>query len=58
VLLLMCGPEGDFTQGELAAAHDAGFIDAGLGPRRLRSETAALAALGIAAHALSETGED
>lgn len=57
-LLLMCGPEGDFTEAEIAAAHDAGFIDGGLGTRRLRSETAALAALGIAADALAATGED
>jgi 16S rRNA (uracil1498-N3)-methyltransferase len=57
-LLLMCGPEGDFTEKELAAARAAGFIEAGLGPRRLRSETAALAALGIAAGALSETAAE
>jgi 16S rRNA (uracil1498-N3)-methyltransferase len=55
-LLLLCGPEGDFTDGELAAARAAGFVEAGLGPRRLRSETAALAALSIAADALWETG--
>ena len=53
-LLLLCGPEGDFTDEELAAVRAAGFLAAGLGGRRLRSETAALAALSIAAGALDE----
>ncbi len=52
--LLLCGPEGDFTDGELATVRAAGFLPAGLGGRRLRSETAALAALSIAADALDE----
>jgi 16S rRNA (uracil1498-N3)-methyltransferase len=52
--LLLCGPEGDFTDEELAAVRAAGFLSAGLGGRRLRSETAALAALSIAAGALDE----
>ncbi len=52
--LLLCGPEGDFTDEELAAVRAAGFLAAGLGGRRLRSETAALAALSIAAGALDE----
>jgi 16S rRNA (uracil1498-N3)-methyltransferase len=52
--LLLCGPEGDFTDEELAAVRAAGFVPAGLGGRRLRSETAALAALSIAAGALDE----
>jgi 16S rRNA (uracil1498-N3)-methyltransferase len=55
-LLLLCGPEGDFTDEELAAVRAAGFVAAGLGGRRLRSETAALAALSIAAGALDEFG--
>lgn len=55
-LLLLSGPEGDFTDEELGAAREAGFVTAGLGPRRLRSETAALAALSIAAEALRESG--
>jgi len=52
--LLLCGPEGDFTDEELAVVRAAGFLAAGLGGRRLRSETAALAALSIAAGALDE----
>jgi 16S rRNA (uracil1498-N3)-methyltransferase len=55
-MLLLCGPEGDFTQAELAAVRTAGFVAAGLGGRRLRSETAALAALSIAAGTLDELG--
>jgi 16S rRNA (uracil1498-N3)-methyltransferase len=53
-ILLLCGPEGDFTDEELAAMRNAGFVAAGLGARRLRSETAALAALSIAAGTLDE----
>jgi 16S rRNA (uracil1498-N3)-methyltransferase len=56
--LLLCGPEGDFTDEELAAVRDAGFVAAGLGERRLRSETAALAALSIAAATLDEFDRD
>lgn len=38
------GPEGGFSDAEVAAATAAGFIPVSLGPRRLRAETAALAA--------------
>ena len=55
-LLLLCGPEGDFTYEELEAVQSAGYVAAGLGGRRLRSETAALAALSIAAGTLDEFG--
>lgn len=55
-MLLLCGPEGGLTQEELATAAAAGFLFAGLGARRLRSETAALVALSIAAGALDELG--
>jgi 16S rRNA (uracil1498-N3)-methyltransferase len=54
MMLIACGPEGGFSDAELARAADAGFERAGLGPRRLRAETAALAALAIAAAALDE----
>jgi 16S rRNA (uracil1498-N3)-methyltransferase len=57
-LLLLCGPEGDFTDEELAAVRAAGFLAAGLGGRRLRSETAALAALSIAAGTFDEIEKD
>src|SRR5207253_4279983 len=54
VVVLACGPEGDFTGDELAAMREAGFLPAGLGRNRLRSETAALAALSIAAGIFDE----
>jgi 16S rRNA (uracil1498-N3)-methyltransferase len=47
-VVLAIGPEGDFTAEELATMDAAGFLAAGLGGNRLRSETAALAALSIA----------
>ncbi len=56
-VLLLCGPEGDFSEAESAALAEAGFVAAGLGGRRLRSETAAIAALSIAAGALDELDE-
>lgn len=39
------GPEGGFTDGEIQAAKAANFIDIKLGPRVLRTETAALTVL-------------
>jgi 16S rRNA (uracil1498-N3)-methyltransferase len=47
-LLVTSGPEGDFVQDELEGAIAAGFVAVGLGPNRLRSETAAIAALALA----------
>jgi 16S rRNA (uracil1498-N3)-methyltransferase len=38
------GPEGDFTDEELKQALDGGFVKVSLGPHRLRTETAGLAA--------------
>jgi 16S rRNA (uracil1498-N3)-methyltransferase len=52
-ILIAIGPEGDFDPDERAAAFAAGFAAAGLGPSRLRSETAALAAIAIAAQYLA-----
>ena len=43
--LLLVGPEGDFTEEELAALKAAGAQVIGLGPNRLRVETAAIAVL-------------
>jgi 16S rRNA (uracil1498-N3)-methyltransferase len=60
-VLIAVGPEGDFDDEERAKAAKAGFVAAGLGPNRLRSETAALAAVSIAAELLhdgQESGED
>lgn len=44
-ILLLAGPEGGFDPAERAAALAAGFIPVRLGPRTLRTETAAVAAL-------------
>lgn len=47
-VLVLIGPEGDFTADEVQAAEIAGFIPISLGKNRLRTETAALAACFIA----------
>ena len=60
-ILIAIGPEGDFDDDERAKAANAGFVAAGLGPNRLRSETAALAAVSIAQgllHDAEGSGED
>jgi 16S rRNA (uracil1498-N3)-methyltransferase len=49
---LAVGPEGGWTEKELAAARAAGFQEASLGPTILRTETAVLAALAILSHFL------
>ncbi len=46
-VLLLVGPEGGFTDDELRAADGAGFRATSLGPRVLRTETAAAAALAM-----------
>lgn len=45
--IILIGPEGDFSLKEIEAAHAAGFKSASLGEKRLRTETAALAACHI-----------
>jgi 16S rRNA (uracil1498-N3)-methyltransferase len=44
-VLLLAGPEGGLTQEEESAARRSGFLPVSLGPRVLRTETAAVAAL-------------
>lgn len=44
---LLVGPEGGFTDEELLRAQRRGFAPVALGPRTLRTETAALAALAV-----------
>lgn len=45
---LLLGPEGDFSPAEISAAVEAGFTPAHIGPRILRSETAAITAIALA----------
>jgi 16S rRNA (uracil1498-N3)-methyltransferase len=44
---VLIGPEGGLTEAEHAAARSAGFTTVRLGPRILRTETAAIAALSV-----------
>lgn len=44
-VFLLAGPEGGLAPGEMESAHSRGFAPVRLGPRVLRTETAALAAL-------------
>ena len=46
-IVVAVGPEGGFAPEEVDAARSAGFVTAGIGPRILRAETAALAVLAI-----------
>lgn len=46
-MMLLIGPEGGFTSDEVALALEAQFQPLSLGPRILRTETAALAALSV-----------
>lgn len=43
--LVLIGPEGDFSENEVALAIASGFCKVSLGPSRLRTETAAIAAV-------------
>ena len=41
-VILLIGPEGDFSPAEIACARAAGYVEIKLGNRRLRTETAGL----------------
>lgn len=43
--LVLIGPEGDFSENEVTMAQKSGFQKVSLGPSRLRTETAAIAAI-------------
>jgi 16S rRNA (uracil1498-N3)-methyltransferase len=51
---LFVGPEGGWGEGELRVAEEAGLVLGGLGPYRLRSETAGIVAVARALAALEE----
>jgi 16S rRNA (uracil1498-N3)-methyltransferase len=55
-LTLLVGPEGGFTEEEIFLAKEHGFVEASLGPRILRTETAPLAALSIIQYELGDIG--
>lgn len=50
------GPEGGFSTEDIAVAEEAGFIAVSLGPRILRAETAAIAALAIIQYEAGDLG--
>lgn len=52
----LIGPEGGFTATEVAAAQNAGFLLMGLGPRRLRVETAVMAAVTVLQYLWGDLG--
>ncbi len=51
-VLILIGPEGDFTPAELALAKSAGCLPLSLGPLVLRADTAALYSLSVLHHEL------
>ena len=51
---VLVGPEGGFTEEEVAQARNEGAVDVTLGPHRLRTETAAVVAVALAIAALHE----
>ncbi|MGD8757582.1 MAG: 16S rRNA (uracil(1498)-N(3))-methyltransferase [Deltaproteobacteria bacterium] len=55
-VLALVGPEGGFTHEEVKAAVDSGFACVSLGPRILKSDTAAVAAGAILQHAFGDMG--
>ncbi len=55
-LSVFVGPEGGLTVAEVGMAEEAGFIQASLGPRILRTETAAVVAIGLLQFALGDLG--
>jgi 16S rRNA (uracil1498-N3)-methyltransferase len=57
-VLILIGPEGDFTPAELSLAKSAGCLPLSLGPLILRAETAALYALSILHHELQVAQPD
>jgi 16S rRNA (uracil1498-N3)-methyltransferase len=57
-IVLLVGPEGGWAADEQEFAREQGFLLLTLGPRILRAETAAVAALSILQSRLDELGED
>ena len=55
-IVIAIGPEGGFAVEEVEAARQVGFVPVGLGPRILRTETAALVTLAILGYVLGDLG--
>jgi 16S rRNA (uracil1498-N3)-methyltransferase len=55
-ITLLIGPEGGFSKEEVTTAVKKGFIEASLGPRILRTETAPIAAITIIQYELGDVG--
>jgi 16S rRNA (uracil1498-N3)-methyltransferase len=55
-IALLIGPEGGFTDEEVTMAREKGAIPVGLGPRILRTETAAVVASALILYELGEMG--
>jgi len=55
-IALLIGPEGGLVAREVESAAEAGFVSVGLGPRVLRAETAAVAAMAAVGYALGDLG--
>lgn len=55
-VVVCIGPEGGFTQEEIAAAEQCGFRPVRIAPRRLRTETAAVAAVALCADGRIDKG--
>ncbi len=55
-VVVAVGPEGSFAEDEVLALARAGFAPAGLGPRVLRAETAAIAAVVVAQAVVGDLG--
>lgn len=57
-IFLLVGPEGGFTTQEIELARQQGFIPAGLGPRILKADTAAIAACAIVQSLFGDMGKN
>ena len=55
-VMVVIGPEGGFSEDEVRQARERGFLTAGLGPRILRAQTAALAAFTLVQYCLGDMG--
>ncbi len=55
-IILLIGPEGGFSQGEIDLAESVGFLSYSLGPRILRAETAACVSAGLVQYVMGDMG--